>query len=223
MDTGKPNNETNKGSDAIRKHLSTLNKGRQALWKDTKEKLRDVRFLVEVATLIAVVVYADIAYNTMRIDQRPWIAIEHWDGHIDPDKPYWINIAFANVGKSPALDFKVVINYIILPKDQVFTKQDIVFRGERRDLKEFNTWYPGTLNTLPGPWIPKFYFEEKISRKDWEQLMSKGKTFYFFEKATYRDIFNRRMESHFCTYYLSVENNPPPTACKIYNDVKPEE
>jgi hypothetical protein len=159
----------------------------------------------------------------MQVDQRPWIAIKTYDGHITPDKPYYINVAFANIGKTPALDFKVNMNYKIFPKNHTLAMEDIQFRDERGDFKEFNTWYPGTFNNLSGPWVPRFYFEESISRKQWEQLMSREQIFYYFWRATYKDIFGRSMESHFCAYYPSVELDPSPTACKIYNDIRPKE
>jgi hypothetical protein len=180
--------------------------------------------LAEMVGITAVVLYTWYTYKAMKVENRPWIAIRTWDGHINPDEPFWVHIQFQNVGKSPALDLKVQVNYAIEPWDYELQLNDIKYRKEKKDLREINTWYPNTMNALPGAWIPKFYFAEPISKTDWQEMMVNKKRFYIFEKATYTDVWGKSIETHFCNYYMSIADPEafPPTPCDIYNDTPKE-
>jgi len=164
----------------------------------------------------AVLLYTCSTYEAMKVENRPWVAISSWTGHIAAEMPFWAEITFQNVGKSPALD--------IFPREYKLQPSDIKFRPRRIDILEVNAWHPNTMNTLTGAWVPKFYFEEFISQEDWDEMMTSKKRFYIFEKATYTDVWGKRLETHFCNYYMSIANPNwlPPTPCDIYNDTPKE-
>jgi hypothetical protein len=63
---------------------------------------------------------------------------------------------------------------------------------------------------------------EQITYELWRQTMEGTSRFYFFEDASYEDVFGRELHTHFCHYY--TRGNPhPPLHCEIYNDTTPEE
>ncbi len=167
---------------------------------------------------------ADTAAKQMKVDSRPWIVWGPFVGYIRYPNPddFFFKPSFVNVGKTPAMNFNITINYKIFPKTHVFAEKDIEFRPERRDSKEVNSYHAATFN--PGfTWGPpdNFTFEERLPIPEWEELLHGDKIFYLFVKTTYQDVFGRQLYSHFCGYYR-IGLGPPLIPCDVYNDITPE-
>jgi hypothetical protein len=187
--------------------------------------LRWGNFVIQVLIFLAASVYGGIAWNqwhtqirNMRIDERPWIAMQDLEEHIrqpQSDKFFRTTPTFINVGKTPALDIVARANYKILPVGQTLTPNDIKYRNDSRGEKESNSTPAGTLNPTER-WTPRFYFEQ-IDLPTWDELMCGDKRFYVFFQVTYEDVFGRKLETDYCTYYAGGGLAPPMVPCDIYN------
>jgi hypothetical protein len=189
-----------------------------------KSKQRSKIFNVKVATIVLLLVVAIIngwqlhtQIKTMKIEDRPWIAEQDVGSRIAPGKPFHAKIVLLNIGKTPALRFKIRMNYADLPINEPLTLKDIRYREE----DTLNTFIVGEFNPQIVPWEPEFEMREQIAYESWRQTMEGTSRFYFFEDASYEDVFGRKLHTHFCHYY--TRGNPhPPLHCEIYNDTTPE-
>lgn len=188
--------------------------------KEEKEyRLNQIRFLVEIFTLVAIAFYGWVAYwqwdemrkstdaakraadvteatlksvtDSSHLDQRAWIGI-NWIGplSLEPNKKATIPTWVKNSGKTPALDVDVRVQIDILPSAQKFRPR----YGENASSGK-RVFQPQVTEHL--------VVTTRIELGENEiRSLEKGHTVaYASGKFTYSDIFGNSHFTEFCWYY----------------------
>jgi hypothetical protein len=167
------------------------------------------KFVVEVLTLIAVIIYAGLTWwqgsmtreiinnssEQFRQDQRAWVASKSMAMHIKVGDPIYAQTGIANAGKTPA--FEVKVDFSLKFSHIPLSIEEYVRSTGRPQL----TTAPSTAVLLPGVEFPlNIPVEERmIAPPELPDMLLQHKQFiYLFGEITYEDAFKRRHLSRFC-------------------------
>ena len=169
--------------------------------------------------------------HAMQIDQRPWIKADGFTPEYHPGEPMRAILPISNVGKSPALNFHIRMDYQILDPHQSFSLQHIRFRHV--PIYNWGAVNPGQLppkiETVPGStnqytvhatkWgHEQIWSADPISAQQLRLLRRGDLRVYIFEEATYSDVFGCSHYTHFCGWMRPTPTLDDGVACEIYND-----
>jgi hypothetical protein len=146
------------------------------------------------------------AADLAQADERAWVAPVAGNVTLDDKKPLRVEVAFQNIGKTPALQVSTVLDWKELPAGQALTFD---FSPNAKSIGH-GTVYPNGREV-------RFIASPEVPTKEQLTDMRSGKTeFYFFGNISYRDIFSQEHSSRLCyvvdSYLATVRS------CSEYNE-----
>jgi hypothetical protein len=214
----KTDGTANEGKAEVEEYLQNVERYLADLWNKLREHLRDPKFLVEVLALVGLGTYtyftirmysankqsadaatsaAKTAEQTMRLDQRAWIAVTAINSKQPPqiNQKFAYSVHFIDTGKTPAS------NVVVYPGDELIDK------GQKPNFSistpvRLGVLSPGSERTYENGPVPA---TRKISTMTGGDLaVLRTKTLSIHGKITYDDIFGCH---HWITYCASLKDD----------------
>lgn len=144
----------------------------------------------------------EIAQENIRLDQRAWVGIKGGilKGEIKQGQKLSFVVEFQNTGRTPALDVIATTGY-----NFIYPTKQRVMSGRSQDLSGGSVASPNFTFTI----------SRDFSEKDVQRLENK-EAIFVYGMITYRDIFNNKHTTYFCTYY-DGQAHPNFSFCRTLN------
>jgi hypothetical protein len=193
---------------------------------------------MEVAAILVGCAVAFIYYeqlntmiNTVKIDQRPWVTHTGFHATIEPNQPLSAVLPLINVGKSPALNFRIRVDDQILKPDELFTIDHIRFRdafepeppiypGMKITPIILDAVGSGEFHRPPNEWGLYIRYHDLVTSEQITKLTNNTLRLYLFEDAEYTDAFGIGHHTHWCGYLKPDLTSG--VACDVWNDTDGE-